>query len=293
MEQVLNPEIYALIDINILNKFRRGTSLALYEHCFRFERIKRTSEVDWPLLRDMLMGDSSDAKSYKEYKVFKDKVLKLAITEVNAVSDIEIKLAETKIGRKVKSLSFAVSKKPRRPSDEPLNAEENLQDVADLVSLGMMQSEAKNIVKKYSHQQVVDAVIYTRNRLSNKDAKVVTNVPAYFKRAITQGWKVPEVKAPKPTHKPKAEKPSIAELYRIEQIKEAEGYFLELDEEKKQELIDNYNDQDISPTLKIKNSKPGKAVRTEFFMWLANKTWGTPTTDDLLKFAEKMMQGMS
>lgn len=42
----------------------------------------------------MLMGESADAKSYQEYKVFKDKVLKVAIAEVNALSDIEIELVE-------------------------------------------------------------------------------------------------------------------------------------------------------------------------------------------------------
>ena len=57
-EQVLTPEMYAMIDLNVLKRFRRASSLALYEHCLRFEKIHRTTEVEWQLLRDMLMGES-------------------------------------------------------------------------------------------------------------------------------------------------------------------------------------------------------------------------------------------
>lgn len=291
MEQVLNPEIYALIDINVLNKFRRGPSLALYEHCFRFEKVQRTSEVDWTLMRDMIMGESADAKSYQEYKVFKDKVLKLSITEVNSVSDINIELLETKEGRRIKSISFLVNKKARRTNPEPIIVDENLKDLADLVSLGLMQHEAGNIIKKYSHQQIVDAIDYTRARLANTEAKPITNIPAYFKRAITQAWKVPAPSIPQETFKTKPAKPSLAERYLISQINEAESYFFELSEDQRLALIAEYNGNDISPALKIKNNKPGRAVRTEFYKWLALKTWGAPTSEDLLEFAEKMMQG--
>lgn len=169
-EQVLTPEMYAMIDLNVLKRFRRASSLALYEHCLRFEKIHRTTEVEWQLLRDMLMGESADAKSYQEYKVFKDKVLKVAIAEVNALSDIEIELIEKKLGRRVQTLAFNV-RKEREHVPEQIDHDENVLDIGEMVKIGILQSEARQLVKKYSHQQIVSAISYTKSGLQIRNLR--------------------------------------------------------------------------------------------------------------------------
>ena len=54
--------------------------------------------------------------------------------------------------------------------------------------------------------------------------------------------------------------------------------------------MNEYNATDLSPAFRIKNAKPGKAVRTEFFKWLALKTWGHPKAEDLVDYAQKLMK---
>ena len=290
-EQVLTPEMYAMIDLNVLKRFRRASSLALYEHCLRFEKIHRTAEVEWQLLRDMLMGESADAKSYQEYKVFKDKVLKVAIAEVNALSDIEIELVEKKLGRRVQSLAFTVRKEREQIQEQP-DHEENVIDIGEMVKIGILQSEARQLVKKYSHQQIASAVAYTKKRLADKKSSKIENPAAYLRKALANGWAIVENEPTKTSSSPTQQdkKPDLVEMYRVEMIREAEGYFKELNPVDQGELVSEYNSTDVSPTLKVKRGKPGKAVRTEFFKWLALRTWGNPKPEDLLQYAQKLLQ---
>lgn len=292
LEQVLSPEMYALIDLNILKRFRRASSLALYEHCLRFERIKRTSEVEWNLFRDIILGDGSDAKSYKEYKVFKDKVLKQAIAEVNALSDITVELQETKIGRRVHTLWFTVAK-AQPLAAEVVDDEDSLHLVAELVALGLMQSEAKKLVAKYTQVEISGALNYTKIRLKDKKSAKLENPAAYFRRALAGSWAATETPAPpgRANSRKQDAAPDIAALYKVEQIKEASGYFQELNPEDQKNLVDEYNQQDVAPSLKIKGSKPGKAAQTRFFSWLAVRTWGEPKPEELLRFAQKLISG--
>lgn len=289
-DQVITPEMYALIDFNIQNRFRRAASLALYEHCYRFEKIHRTAEVEWQLFRDILMGESSDAKSYQEYKVFKDKVLKVAIAEVNSVSDITIEMNEKRLGRRVQAISFTVTRNETR-TKENVDDEQAMLDVGEMVRMGLLQSEARALSKKYSHEQIAAALAYTQKRVADKKASKIDNIPAYFRKALGGGWGV--VDAPNGKAKKGAKSgntgPDFTELYQLEVIKEAEGYFAELNPQDQKMLIEEYNATDVAPSLKIKRSAPGKAVRTEFFKWLAIKTWGHPKPEDLLRFAQKLM----
>lgn len=290
VEQVLTPEMYALIDLNVLKRFRRASSLGIYEHCVRFERIKRTSEVEWNLFRDILMGEGSDAKSYKEYKVFKDKVLKPAIAEVNSVSDIRIELKEIKIGRRVHAVSFNIERvKPDLV--DLVDDEISLQLVGEMISLGISQAEANKLSRKFKKEEISAALKYTKKRLSDKKAAKLENPAAYFRRALSDSWAASDaVVTDKVSVQSKAQgsSPDIASMYEVERIKEASKYFDEQNPEGRQSLIDEYNCSDIAPSLKIKRSKPGKAVQSRFFSWLAMKIWGHPTPEDLLKFAQKI-----
>lgn len=290
LEQVLSPEMYALIDLNILKRFRRASSLALYEHCLRFERIKRTSEVEWNLFRDIILGDGSDATSYKEYKVFKDKVLKQAIAEINALSDISVELQETKIGRRVHALWFTVTKV--RPSQVDVIDDADSQHlVAQMVALGLMQSEARKLVGKHTPAEISGALSYTNIRLKDQKSAKLENPAAYFRRALSGRWAATEAPAPpaRANSRKKDAALDIAALYKVEQIKEATRYFQELTPEDQKHLVGEYNQMDIAPSLKIKGSKPGRAAQTEFYGWLAVRTWGEPKPEELLRFAQMLI----
>ncbi|CAN7622781.1 replication initiation protein [Acidovorax delafieldii] len=292
LEMVLKPDMYALIDMNVLKKFRRTSSLGLYEFCTRFEKIKKTADVEWQLLRDMIMGEAAEGKSYQEYKVFKDKVMKLAIAEINAESDIEIELIEKKMGRRVTTISFLVEKRKTQITNT-VDDEQQLLDIGELVKVGVLQSEARTLVKQYPHEHIAAALDYTRKRVADKKGPKIDSPAAYLRKALASGWGLQEgkVSKSKASATPNASgEIELESMYRIEQLKQAEAYFAELNPDDQQGLVNEYNATDLSPAFRIKNSKPGKAVRTEFFKWLALKTWGHPKAEDLVEYAQKLMK---
>jgi hypothetical protein len=111
-QRMINPEVYAMIDMNVVRRFRRAPSLAIWEFCLHFEKSGRTAEVEWEMFRDMVLGESPENKTYQEYKHFKSKVVKPAVVEINAASNHTIDLVESRIGKRISTISFQIGRKP-------------------------------------------------------------------------------------------------------------------------------------------------------------------------------------
>ncbi len=288
--KVLNPEIYALIDQRVIKEFRRATSVGLYEFCKRYHKLPKTPTVPWELFRDMIMGTSADLKSYRAYKVFKDKVLKPAIAEVRVVASLDTELVETRAGRKVVGISFLLR---QRIEPDPLGVEspDELQDMTTLLGFGLPRTEALKLVRTYSHAEIEAAVSYTRKRQTDKRLEKIDNPTAYLRRALTERWAVVD-EAVSPNQAPEADKSRMLEEACLAQRdKDASSYFYELDPSEQQRLIDDYNAQQEIPGLRIKTrtGKPSKAATAQFFRWLAKTTWGELTPEQLLRYANQML----
>ena len=292
---VLNPEIYALLDANIIYKFRRGSSTALYEHCIRFVNIGKTTPVQWKEFRDMILGESANAKTYAAYKVFKQKALSPAMAEVNSESDIVIELHETMAGRWIDTLQFSVTRKaPASKQLENIKDEGSLKVIGQMVVIGIPQSEAKRFANTYTVAQIRAALQYTQKRSEDKNASKLENVAAYFRQALVRNWGFSEQisesssgDTPKRTRTASAAA-QLQDAYLQHQFKEANAYFKELDAAEQNGLIDKYNSQQLIVGLRLKTAKPTKGAASAFYRWLAKETWGDPTNDDLLKFAQEM-----
>ena len=286
-DRMTNPDIYALIDMNIVRKFRRASSLAIWEFCIRFEKVGRTAPVPWEKFRDMVLGESGDNKTYGEYKFFKSKVLNPAIIEINTASNHRISLLEIKLGRRIDSVQFAVAR------DEPVDAaaadEDSIELLGELVKLGVPQSEAKRLVREHQHDAVKDALDYTKHRILDRKQTKIENPAAYFRHALTKRY-VPTPDTGTATSAAVAiQKPvDIKDTYAAYRANEAERYFKELDPNDEESVIQRYNNQQVIPALKLKK-KASKAAQTAFYRWLADETWGQPSTETLLAFAQQML----
>lgn len=295
-EQVLNPDMYAMIDMNVVAKFKRASSLALYEFCVRFERIGRTAEIPWENFRDMILGETTEAKSYLEYKYFKQKVLKPSVAEVNAQADVHVELRETHEGRRVKNISFAVIKSSPPQLLAVLEDERVLALVGEMIGLGLLQSEAKRLSTQHRPDELAAAIAYVKRRMSDKRAAPVDNPAAYLRQALKNSWAVvaAEPQDQDASKSPAATKTSRADQlvaqYMAEQLKQAEAYFKELDTVDQDALVQRYNAQQEVPGLRI-GAKAGKAAKTAYFTWLGIETWGHPTQQQLLEFATERLMG--
>jgi hypothetical protein len=282
-ELIVNPEIYALIDMNVVRRFRRASSLAIWEYCVRFEKIHRTAEVEWEKFRDMVLGETADARTYQEYKYFKAKVLKPAIAEINAESNLIIQLVETKLGKRVVAVRFEIEKKAA--AEEPVADGKALEAIGELVRLGVMQSEAKKLVQTHSVEDVKATLEYTKRRMSDKRAEKLDNPAAYFRHALQHHY---AGAAESPEQPKTGGKVDLREAYLQAQLQDAERYFKELDPEDQAALIERYNDEQPLAMLKLKK-KASKASEAAFRRWLVKDTWGEPSADDLVELAQQML----
>lgn len=289
-EHVLDPEMYALIDMNVVRKFRKSASIPIYEFCVRFEKIRITAEMPWQAFRDMVLGESSEAKAYAEYKYFKQKVLNPCVAEINAESNVTIALLETKIGRRINTLRFSVERKAGVEVEPPIADEEHLELVGEMVRFGLPQSEAKKLARRHSAKEVRAAVDFTKKRATDKRASKLENPAAYFRQAVAQGWGLAEeakVKGAAPARNDEADQ--LEQEFGLKRMGEAESYFKELDAPDQSRLIDSYNQQQDLSQLRV-GKKASKASQTAFFQWLARETWGEPTPEELLKFAKQKLR---
>jgi hypothetical protein len=279
---IVKPEIYALIDMNVVRRFRRASSLAIWEFCVRFEKIGQTAEVPWEDFRDMILGETAEAKTYQEYKYFKAKVLKPAIAEINAESNLVVELVEAKVGKRVAALRFHLQKKADTQGgvDDILV----LEVLGEMVKLGLLQSEARRLTKNHAVDELKAALDYTRRRMSDTRAGKLDNPAAYFRHAVQHRYAMPAAEAAPASTAPRVD---LREAYLESQLGEAQRYFKELDLEDQTALVNRYNEQAVGP-LKLKK-KATKAAEAGFRRWLVMNVWGEPSPQVLLDFAQQML----
>ncbi len=291
-DRMMNPDMYALIDMNIVRKFRRASSLAIWEFCVRFEKIGRTAEVEWEKFRDMILGESADGKTYQEYKYFKSKVLLLAIAEINSESNHLIAMSENKLGRRVVSIQFEIKKKV--PSLDVQEDDRTVELVSEMVKLGVPQSEARKMMKQHTADEVQNAIDYTKKRLLDKRLAKLENAAAYFRHSLVKRYAptadvVSPINGSRP-EVPKGKSVNLREAYGAKRVQEAEGYFKELDPADQEQAISRYNLVQDATVLRL-TKKATKLAQASFYKWLADETWGEATAEELLEFAQSMLSG--
>lgn len=286
--ELLNPEIYAMIDMRITRQFRKAHSLALWENVVRYEAVGMTARFPLATLRDLILGQDTSAQSYKLYKQFKSRVLVPCIKEVNEISDHIFELIEHKVGRSVVALQFRVNRKPETDPSQELRANETML-IGEMSKFSIPVSEARRLLKQYGEEKIRTAVAYTAARVAQKNAAPLANVAAYFRKALVQGYQLPGANAAGGTvvesAKARESQDQVKDRYIAAKIAEARAYFNELEYDDQTALIKRYNETVDMDKLKVSTAKvPSKIASTNFFRWVVLDTWGQPTAADLLEF---------
>lgn len=286
-ELLMNPRIYASIDMRIAREFKRGHSLTLWENVVRYEGVGRTPRISVKAIRDIMLGLDWPKSSYEQYKVFKSRVLLPAMAEINNIADHEVELHEFKLGRSVQEVQFTIVTKRKDESSDELD----LDSLGAVTKLGIPISEARRLLGEYGNESVALALRHTEERLKKKNSAPLDNVGAYFRRALAGGWQPSDARTVKSASiddgarsGAKSEDKLVSKFaaYRAD---EARRYFNELDTADQTKYIADYNGSQPSPLLQISAQKrAGKAAEISFFQWLAVTVWGQPTDRDLLTF---------
>ena len=278
-ERLLNPDVFAIIDMNVVRKLRRSASIALWEHCVRYEGIGRTGEIPWELLRNIMLGEDS-AKTYLQYKFFKSKVLNPALKEINQESEHVITMLENRVGRRISVLQFTVKRKHEAPN--PPSAE-SIELITAMCALNIPGSEARKLARLHSLEAIRGALNYTKERQEDKKLRPLASPGAYFRNALEKQYSKAAAKAAPESSAPKTD---LRAMYLKSRLPETESYFHELDIAEQTLLIEAYNAQQPTESLRMGEKRTKKSTLLLFFNWLLIHTWGEPTAEELVAFAQ-------
>jgi hypothetical protein len=275
-------------------------ALALYEVCRRYATSpsRVTFKQTYEFWFHVLTGNPIESgEPTPEYKYFKRDVVKPAIAEINANTDIEIELVEFKLGRRVESLQFKVSLKPQAalefmPEIEP-GPLLDMKIVEQIMRLGITQEDATEIFAQYGEQSVLAHIALVEKRQNGKSGTTLASPAAYFKVAIANGYATnPHVAEPAvglQQETPSEPQKDLKAQYIAARNKQALEYFSELEATEQSEMLARFVEQ-ADKTIHAYYKKKGlemKTVRSAFGEWLAMEVWGAVTETDMIAFHDK------
>ncbi len=162
--ELLEPQRFARLRLDVISQLRRHSGVVLYEICARYRDVGLTARQPWPWWRPVLTGSPDTDDSVKlEYRFFKRDVLKLAIAEVNAVTDLDVELIEHKAGRFIADIQFRVAKKqqealPLRHPPMPVD----LSQVVRAAAVGIRAEDAEALIHAHGNEAMtagLDALV--------------------------------------------------------------------------------------------------------------------------------------
>jgi len=181
-EKLHDPKVFALINLNIQRRFTSGHALALYENCFRFVRTGSTGW--WPIeLFRRLMGVDGSAY-YESFKQLNAKIIKPAVAEVNATSNILLEPEVRKEGRTVTEIRFRIRENPQLAmfdidDGEGVRASATYQR---LIGLGVSDRLARQWIGEHGEDYVAERLDYVTARPG------LESPVRYLSAALKQGF---------------------------------------------------------------------------------------------------------
>lgn len=319
-ENILRPEIYSRLSIESITQFSTHPAMALYEICARYVNNPShlTSRQNWKTWwRPVLTGVAADPEK-AEYRFFNRDVLKKAVAEVNAKSNlqiigpIEFKGSDN---RTVIDIQFEVHYKKNTGNamaKKPLinTKEEELPVIGRAINCGVTQKEIEKLFTLYSLDSISHGIDELEKRLGMPKEKICeVEKPGLWLKAVlkridaqSQGMAITSVGIEK------QRKEWVQNWLKI--VKEKLIYaFEDASKEEQQEIRQEFEAHLIATDQKILLEKLREVnlhhesksdnlyywnfrmLKATFISFLGVKylgpNWDKPTADDLLAHAAK------
>ena len=185
--ELLEPQRFARLRLDVISQLRRHSGVVLYEICARYRDVGLTARQPWPWWRPVLTGSPDTEDSVKqEYRFFKRDVLKLAIAEVNAVTDLYVELIEHKAGRFISDIQFRVGKKqqealPLRHPPVPVD----LSQVVRATAAGVRSEDAEALIQAHGNEAMAAGLDALVKRIANEFPEPLRD-PYRYLRALLE-----------------------------------------------------------------------------------------------------------
>ena len=186
--ELLDPEIFAKLSLDVISQLGSHPSVALYEICSRYLGVGQTARKAWSWRRPVLLGRPDDERLQRlEYRIFKRDTLRPALAEINALADIEVEMLEFKAGRFVSDLQFSVRKKPQRVLALQQRSASEPVDVGVLASaerLGIDHSRIERLIEEFGDAAVAAGVEAVERRAASAFPEPLRDPLRYLKSVL-------------------------------------------------------------------------------------------------------------
>jgi len=181
--ELLNPRVFARMNLAMIAQLRTYAAVCLYEVANRYKNVGQSPRKEWRWWHDPITGRQPDAARLEklDYSFFKRDVLKPAIAEINAVTDLQIELKEHKQGRFIHEIQFLI-----RPNEQRQLALEQAPEKADLESvrqareLGISDARVEKIVDTFGAEALATALPDLRRRIETPFPEPVRDPERYL-----------------------------------------------------------------------------------------------------------------
>ena len=302
---ILSPERFAKISFSYQAELKTHAGLALYEICTRYidNFGGLTARNPWQWWRPVLTGFPEPAGEYEgayaEWKYFNRDIVKSAVAEVNAVTNLVVTAIEHKVGRSVKDLQFKVERKSDTSMLSSAVAPVNMHDLGRAIRAGIPQDRAEKLMARVSAERFKAALDDLEERLQATNLPAV-RLPEKFMKAILDSsqdqstLKVLE-KEKTETLLEKSKRIDLLERYREHQRNLSWALFNEKPAQEQKDMLVEFEMRNIaSATPAVRNAFAAKGinspiVKSLFRTFLAEYTyglnWNSPTDTELLSFS--------
>lgn len=256
VEITSRPKMYAKLNLDIIKKFKSKHTLLMYELCIDYKGVGRALWFTFSKLRNYF---GFNGREYSNFTLFSFHVLKKAIKEVQAKTNLQIELAY-QYDKNIQKICFII--KENKDITLTKNVKEKLKVLpaanctltpteAILTNHGILLPKAKMLAQKFA----VD-VIKQKISMLEQNKTQVKNKAAWLIKAIEQNWSFT------PTQLATQVKTNIAPMY-----KKVEDSFYILQKLEKEHLY--FLENSITEVLQNLSKEKEKQLEVEFKNWSA------------------------
>lgn len=299
--ELLEPQRFARLRLDVISQLRRHSGVVLYEICARYRDIGLTARQPWPWWRPVLTGSPDTEDSIKqEYRFFKRDVLKLAIAEVNAVTDLEVELIEHKAGRFIADIQFRVARKQQaslalRHPPAPVD----LTQVVRATAAGIREEDAEALTQAHGNEAMSAALDALLKRIASEFPEPLRDRYRYLRALLeshsaSAAKQAEEGRARAPTTN--AASAAVLEGWTAEWVSRRRASVVEefdaLEPEVQQEwlarLRKSLEERGVHPSIRKRLETNGwkhPMVAGELIRFFKGADWDKPPPDELLTIA--------
>lgn len=285
---VMRPRQYTEILLQMQRQLNSGPAIALYERCRQYLTSpgRKTARAPWSDWYYWLSGQPI-SKPLPMFKYWKRDTLKRIEAEINLVTDISIRRIEFRVGRQVEDLQYEVFENKQTtlnlagvpPIDTALRDR--------LIALKIPAERADRLLTEYDDGLLRANLAYVE---SEHRRGVIRGKPiSYLLAALRDNYagNLDTAKATIAAARPVSSEDLLRDQFLSDRAAKALELFFELDEPMRLAALEAFlgGSNDLMREQYRRGGLEAPLVRSAFARSFAQATWGDPTTEELLKFA--------